>query len=66
MKIRVVIDYDSEAKSYAAYCPELPGCASCGETEAEAMKNIREAIDLYLEPVAGEVPKHGKVVELTL
>lgn len=66
MKIRVVIEYDSEAKSYAAHCPELPGCASCGETEADAMKNIREAIDLYLEPVAGEVPEHGKVVELTL
>jgi len=50
MNIRVVIDYDARAKSYAAYCPELPGCTSCGDTEKAALKNIREAIDLYLQP----------------
>ena len=66
MKIRVVIEHDSEAKSYAVYCPELPGCTSCGETEEEAVKNIREAVDLYLEPAPGEVPQNGKVIELVL
>lgn len=66
MKIRVVIEYDPEVKSHAVYCPELPGCASFGDTEEEAMKNIREAIDLYLEPAPGEVPENGKVVELVL
>jgi len=33
MKFRVVVKYDPQAKSYAAYCPELPGCCSAGDTE---------------------------------
>ena len=31
--------------------PSLPGCISEGDTRDEALANIREAIDLYLEPV---------------
>jgi len=54
MKIRIVIEHDTETKSYAAYCPELPGCCSAGDGEEEAMENIREAISLYLEPVPRE------------
>ena len=50
MKFRIVIEYDAETKSYAAYCPELPGCCSAGDTEEEAVANAREAISLYLEP----------------
>ncbi|MBI3554211.1 MAG: type II toxin-antitoxin system HicB family antitoxin [Elusimicrobia bacterium] len=50
MNIQVVIEYDRRAKSYAAHCPELPGCTSVGDTEKEALKNIRKAIDLYLQP----------------
>jgi predicted RNase H-like HicB family nuclease len=50
VKIRVLVDYDPNTRSYAAYCPELPGCTSCGDTKDEALRNIREAIDLYLEP----------------
>jgi predicted RNase H-like HicB family nuclease len=65
LKIRVVLEYDAEAGSYAAYCPELPGCASAGDTEEEAFRNIREAIELYLEP-AGDVGKGAKVVELVV
>jgi predicted RNase H-like HicB family nuclease len=32
----------------AVWCPELPGCTSAGDTEEEALENIREAIQLYL------------------
>ncbi len=39
----------------AARCPELPGCTSAGQTEAEALENIREAIELYVQPDAVEV-----------
>jgi predicted RNase H-like HicB family nuclease len=49
VKFRLVLEYDPEARSYSAVCPELPGCASAGETEAEARRNIGEAIRLYLE-----------------
>jgi predicted RNase H-like HicB family nuclease len=50
MKFRVVLEYDPEAESYSAVCPELPGCASAGETEEEARRGIEEAIRLYLSP----------------
>lgn len=51
MKIRVELEHDPESKGWSAVCPELPGCASAGKTEQEALANIREAIELYLEPV---------------
>jgi predicted RNase H-like HicB family nuclease len=50
MRFRVVLEYDAEAHSYSAVCPELPGCASAGDTEEEAMRNVEEAIRLYLSP----------------
>jgi len=50
----VVIEYDAEAGSYSAVCPELAGCTSAGETEAEALEGIREAIRLYLGPAEDE------------
>ena len=49
MKFRVVTEFDPVTRSFAAYCPELPGCCSAGETEKEALENAREAIKLYLE-----------------
>jgi predicted RNase H-like HicB family nuclease len=49
MNVRVVIEHDGETDSCSAVCPELPGCASAGDTEEEAMENIKEAIELYLE-----------------
>ena len=50
MKFRVILEYDAEAESYSVVCPELPGCTSAGETEAEARRGIEEAIRLYLSP----------------
>ncbi len=35
-------------EGYAVFCPELPGCCSQGETEQEALENIRTAIQEYL------------------
>ena len=62
----MLIDYDPEVGSYSAVCPELPGCASAGHTEAEARRNIEEAIRLYLEPDDIEIPQTATVVEVTL
>ncbi len=64
MKFRVVIEYDPETKSYAAYCPELPGCCSAGNTEEEALENVKEAISLYLEPAHLKLPPDEKVFEV--
>lgn len=52
MKWRVVLEQDKESGEWAAWCPELPGCTSAGVTQEEALDNIREAIELYLEPDA--------------
>lgn len=64
MKVRVVLEYDPETKGYAAYCPELPGCCSAGDTEKEALENIKEAISLYLEPSEIDLKSKGKIVDL--
>jgi len=49
MKLKVVLEPSDEG-GYTVYVPSLPGCISEGETEEEALANIREAIGLYLEP----------------
>ncbi|MEO5926713.1 MAG: type II toxin-antitoxin system HicB family antitoxin [Bryobacteraceae bacterium] len=66
MKFRVVIEYDAEAQSYSAVCPELPGCASIGDSESEARANIKEAIALYLEPSPIDVPANATLDEVTV
>jgi predicted RNase H-like HicB family nuclease len=50
MKWRVILEPDPETHEWAIWCPELPGCLSAGVTEAEALENIKEAIELYLAP----------------
>lgn len=47
--MRQVILYQGEDGYYVVECPSLPGCVSQGKTRAEAIENIREAIQLYLE-----------------
>jgi predicted RNase H-like HicB family nuclease len=50
MKLQVVLE-PSEEGGFTVSVPSLPGCISEGETREEALRNISEAIDLYLEPV---------------
>jgi len=66
MRFRVVLEYDPEAESYSAVCPELPGCASAGDTEEEARRSIEEAIQLYLSPTEIELSPTAKLVEVTV
>ncbi len=66
MRFRVVLEYDSQAQSYSAVCPELPGCVSAGDTEEEALRNIQEAIRLYLSPAEIQLPDHAKLIEVTV
>ena len=46
-KVSVVIEKDEYG--YYAYCPELEGCHTQGDSVEEVMANIKEAIELYLE-----------------
>jgi predicted RNase H-like HicB family nuclease len=66
MKWRVLLEQDEETGDWAVWCPELPGCASAGETEEEALENIREAIALYLEPDALELSPEVLTREVTV
>jgi len=50
MKLKVVLEPSDEG-GFTAYVPSLPGCISEGDSRDEALGNIREAIELYLEPV---------------
>ena len=67
MKLKVVLE-PSEEGGYTVYVPSLPGCISEGETVEEALANIREAIELYLEPTDDDsiVEEGGLVRELVL
>ncbi|MBI4285781.1 MAG: type II toxin-antitoxin system HicB family antitoxin [Chloroflexi bacterium] len=64
MKFRIVLEYDPQTRSYAAYCPELPGCCSAGDTEEEALENVKEAISLYLEPAPVKLRPDERVFEV--
>jgi predicted RNase H-like HicB family nuclease len=57
MKYRVIIEQDEEGM-YIAECPSLPGCISQGRTREEALKNIKEAIEGYLE----SLEKHNEPI----
>ncbi len=48
MRYTVVLEREEDG-GYVASVPALPGCVSQGDTRAEALKNIREAIALYVE-----------------
>jgi predicted RNase H-like HicB family nuclease len=66
MKWRVVLEPDPETGDWAVWCPELPGCVSAGETEEEALENIREAIELYLEPAPVKLAPGAIIREVTI
>jgi antitoxin HicB len=54
MNYRVLIEQDEDGV-FIAECPSLPGCVSQGQTRAEALANINDAMDGYLASLA----KHG-------
>jgi len=65
MNIKVVIE-KGEDGYFVASVPSLKGCWSQGKTREDAIKNIREAIDLYLEPEPFELGNKKELVELAI
>ncbi|MBO8131536.1 MAG: type II toxin-antitoxin system HicB family antitoxin [Candidatus Marinimicrobia bacterium] len=65
MKIKVYLE-PSEDGGYTVIVPSLPGCISEGDTREEAIKNIKEAIELYLESVEDDVLTVSGAEELEL
>lgn len=54
MRLQVVL-VPSDEGGFTASVPSLPGCVSEGETREEALANIREAIELWLEPIEDDL-----------
>lgn len=65
MQLRVVLEPSDEG-GYTVFVPSLPGCISEGNTREEALHNIREAIELYLEPVDDDMEFSEKAEFLEL
>ena len=70
MKYTVIIEKGRES-GYVAYAPALKGCVSQGKTKVETLKNIREAMEAYVEalledelPVPTEVGKDTVELEV--
>ena len=67
MKLKIVIEPSTDG-GYTVFVPSLPGCISEGNTKKEALKNIKEAILLYLEPVEDDLnySSDAEIVEISL
>ncbi|MFZ5452809.1 MAG: type II toxin-antitoxin system HicB family antitoxin [Thermodesulfobacteriota bacterium] len=66
MKLKVVLEPSDEG-GFTVYVPSLPGCISEGDTREEALANIQEAIELYLEEEdLMPLPTKAQVIELVL
>ncbi|MDO9265348.1 MAG: type II toxin-antitoxin system HicB family antitoxin [Desulfosalsimonadaceae bacterium] len=67
MKLKVIFE-PSEEGGYTVYVPSLAGCISEGETKKEALRNIKEATELYLEPVNDDMSgwPGGEILEVAI
>jgi predicted RNase H-like HicB family nuclease len=67
MELKVLLE-QGEDGYFVAHSPSLKSCWSQGRTREEALQNLREAIELYLEPAPEELEEHKEreVVELAL
>lgn len=67
MEYPIVIEQDQEAGGYVVHCPTLKGCVSQGETEEEALENIKDAIKTYLESIEDLKRRHKlRTVEVSV
>lgn len=63
---QVILIPDTESGGYVVEVPSLPGCYSQGETQEEAIANIREAIALHIESLIAHGEEVPDDVELIL
>lgn len=63
MNLKVLLEPSDEG-GFTAIVPSLPGCISEGNTRDETLANIREAIDIYLEPVEDDAMGMEKAEQL--
>lgn len=66
MKLRLVVQHDAEAGRWSAVFPEIPGCASAGDTEQEAVANAKEALALWFEPRDLDLEEGARILEVAI
>ena len=66
MKLRLLVEHDVETGRWSAVFPEIPGCASAGDSEDEAIVNTREALALWFEPTDVPLKPGSRMVEMVL
>jgi predicted RNase H-like HicB family nuclease len=66
MRLRLIVERDPETGRYSSVFPELPGCASAGDTEEEAIANAKEALELWFEPTDIPLDQAARLVEVTV
>ncbi|MBU6399515.1 MAG: type II toxin-antitoxin system HicB family antitoxin [Verrucomicrobia bacterium] len=68
MEYEIVIEKEEDPKAgYSVYCPALPGCFSNGRTPAEARRNMREAMELFVQTLRSHdvpIPRPRKTVRI--
>jgi predicted RNase H-like HicB family nuclease len=65
MDLKIILE-EQEEGGYTAYVPALPGCVSEGDNLEEAIKNIKEAILLYLDINEINFEGKGKIININL
>lgn len=66
MKLRCVLEHDPATGRWSSFFPELPGCTSAGDTEAEALDNAQEALALWFEHSPVHLAPGARMLELNL
>ncbi len=65
MQLKIYLE-EQEEGGYTVFVPALPGCISQGDTLEEAVKNIKEAIELYLDEDPKDFSDKGKILNIEL
>jgi predicted RNase H-like HicB family nuclease len=66
-KYRISVVIEKDADGFFAFCPELQGCYTQGESYEGVLNNIRDAIRLHIEDMVGDredIP-HTEAISLT-
>lgn len=65
MNVKIIIEPSDEG-GFTVIVPSLPGCISEGDSREEAIKNIKEAIELYLEPIEDDLASFRDAEQLDI
>ena len=66
MNLRLLIEKDEMTQRYSAVFPEIPGCASAGDSEDEAILNAKEALELWFDVSDFPIPENSKLVQVAI